>query len=191
MVGTVGIEPTTLPAIGGSAGADLFKPKIEYKSEFGVDIGGAVNFDALRVLWNSTKAGHAALFDGLSPRVTVRENSKSRAAELRLIAPPRCRNGQQALRHLVGRAPLLPAGTVRRPAFCTDLLPAGAQTCTGSGTQTPSSTGSPTGASNSLNCKSLWPAIAGDRRRRHSAIPRGTPCNPSASSRPRARPIGS
>jgi hypothetical protein len=78
----------TLPAIGGSAGADLFKPKIEYKSEFGVDIGGAVNFDALRVLWKSTKAAHAALLDGLSPRVTVRENSKSRAAGLRLIVGP-------------------------------------------------------------------------------------------------------
>ena len=78
----------TLPGIGGSAEADLFKPKIEYKSEFGVDIGGAVNFDALRVLWKSTKAAHAALLDGLSPRVTVRENSKWRAAELRLIVGP-------------------------------------------------------------------------------------------------------
>jgi hypothetical protein len=82
----------TLPEIGWSAEADLLKPKIEPKielrTEFGVDIGSAVNFDALRVLWNSTKASHAALLDGLSPLVSTRENSKSRTAELRLIIGP-------------------------------------------------------------------------------------------------------
>ena len=82
----------TLPAIGGSAEAELSTPKIEstieLRPEFGVDIGGAVNFDALRVLWNSTRAGHAALLDGLAPRVAVRENGKSQAAELRLIVGP-------------------------------------------------------------------------------------------------------
>jgi hypothetical protein len=82
----------TLPAFGGSAKADLFKPKIGFKTEliaeYGVDIGGAVNFDGLRVLWNSTRGGHTALLDGLSPRVALRENSKSRAAELRLIVGP-------------------------------------------------------------------------------------------------------
>ena len=45
----------TLPVIGGSAEADLFKPKIDLRGEFGVDVGSAINFDALRVLWNSTK----------------------------------------------------------------------------------------------------------------------------------------
>jgi hypothetical protein len=82
--------------LGGSAEADLLNPKIEPKSdsksasvpELGVDIGGAANFDALRLLWNSTKANSGALLGGLSPRVGVRENSKSRAAELRLIVGP-------------------------------------------------------------------------------------------------------
>jgi hypothetical protein len=78
----------TLPVIGGSAEADLFKPKIDLRGEFGVDVGSAINFDALRVLWNSTKAGYAGQLDGLSPRVAVRENSKSRSAELRLIVGP-------------------------------------------------------------------------------------------------------
>jgi len=54
----------------------------------GVDIGGASNFDGLRTLWNTLTAAHASLFDGLHPVVTVREISKSRAADLRLVAGP-------------------------------------------------------------------------------------------------------
>ncbi len=54
----------------------------------GVDIGGANNFDGLRTLWNSVTAAHASLFDGLHPVVAVRENNKSRAADLRLVAGP-------------------------------------------------------------------------------------------------------
>jgi hypothetical protein len=54
----------------------------------GVDIGGATNFDGLRALWNSISSAHAGLFEGLHPIVTARENSKSRAADLRLIAGP-------------------------------------------------------------------------------------------------------
>jgi len=56
-------------------------------TEFGVDVGGAVNFDGLRVLWNSTKSANAALFEGLHPVVVVRE-SKSRGVDLRLIVGP-------------------------------------------------------------------------------------------------------
>lgn len=59
------------------------------KGELGVDIGGAVSFDGLRALWASvTKGGNAGLFDGLHPVVAVRENSRSRTPELRLIAGP-------------------------------------------------------------------------------------------------------
>ena len=56
--------------------------------EFGVDVGGAVNFDGLRVLWASTKGSNAALFEGLYPVVAVRENSRTKNAELRLVAGP-------------------------------------------------------------------------------------------------------
>jgi hypothetical protein len=58
------------------------------KVEFGVDVGGAVNFDGLRVLWISTKGNNAALFEGLHPVVAVRENSRTKNAELRLVAGP-------------------------------------------------------------------------------------------------------
>jgi len=58
------------------------------KVEFGVDVGGALNFDGLRVLWTSTKGSNAALFESLYPVVAVRENSRTKNAELRLVVGP-------------------------------------------------------------------------------------------------------
>jgi hypothetical protein len=55
---------------------------------FGVDIGGAANFEGLRVLWSSTKAGNAAVLDSMRPQVIVRENTKTKGTELRLIVGP-------------------------------------------------------------------------------------------------------
>ena len=54
----------------------------------GVDVGGATNFDELRMLWNSVTGAHASLFENLHPVVSARENTKSRAADLRLIVGP-------------------------------------------------------------------------------------------------------
>jgi hypothetical protein len=42
----------------------------------------------LRQLWTSTKASSPSLFDGLYGVVSLRENSRTRAAELRLIVGP-------------------------------------------------------------------------------------------------------
>jgi hypothetical protein len=58
------------------------------KIEFGVDLGSAINFDGLRLLWNSIHGANPALFDGLHPVVMVRENHRTRAAELRLLVGP-------------------------------------------------------------------------------------------------------
>jgi hypothetical protein len=58
------------------------------KGEFGVDIGGAANFDGLRTLWASAKATNGMLFEDLHPAVAVRENSKTKGPELRLIVGP-------------------------------------------------------------------------------------------------------
>ena len=58
------------------------------KVEFGVDVGGALNFDGLRLLWTSTKGSNAALFESLYPVVAVRENSRTKNAELRLVVGP-------------------------------------------------------------------------------------------------------
>ena len=54
----------------------------------GVDVGGAKDFDGLRTLWNTISANYSDLFEGLNPIVSVRENNKSRGAELRLVAGP-------------------------------------------------------------------------------------------------------
>jgi hypothetical protein len=58
------------------------------RTEFGVDVGGAASFDGLRALWASTKGSNAALLEGLHPVVATRENSRTKAVELRLIAGP-------------------------------------------------------------------------------------------------------
>jgi hypothetical protein len=58
------------------------------KPEIGVDIGGAVNFDGLRLLWNSTRGANAALLEGMHPVVVARENIRTRAPELRLVVGP-------------------------------------------------------------------------------------------------------
>jgi hypothetical protein len=54
----------------------------------GLDVGGAVNFDGLRALWSSTKHSLLAPPEELYPVVAVRENSKTRSADLRLIIGP-------------------------------------------------------------------------------------------------------
>jgi hypothetical protein len=73
-----------LPAIRSDEAAAIEPSKVE----FGVDVGGAINFDGLRVLWTSTKGSNAALFEGLHPVVAVRENSRTKNAELRLVVGP-------------------------------------------------------------------------------------------------------
>jgi hypothetical protein len=60
----------------------------ELKPEFGVDVGGAINFVGLRVLWTSTKGRQATLFEGLHPQVVTRENNRTKSAELRLVVGP-------------------------------------------------------------------------------------------------------
>jgi hypothetical protein len=54
----------------------------------GVDIGVALNFDGLRTLWNSTRKTNGLDVDGLQPVVIARENIRTGATELRLIAGP-------------------------------------------------------------------------------------------------------
>jgi hypothetical protein len=76
---TVPVEPAGDPAAAES---------VATRTEFGVDVGGALNFDGLRVLWSSTRGSNAALFEGLQPVVVLRENSRTKTVELRLIAGP-------------------------------------------------------------------------------------------------------
>jgi hypothetical protein len=58
------------------------------RTEFGVDLGSAVNIEGLRALWASTKAAHGPLFEALRPLMAVRDGPRPGAIELRLIAGP-------------------------------------------------------------------------------------------------------
>jgi hypothetical protein len=80
-------EPPNRPTAAPPPGAI---PELEaiQRPAAGVDVGGAKDFDGLRTLWNTINASYAELFEGLHPIVSVRENNKSRTAELRLIAGP-------------------------------------------------------------------------------------------------------
>ena len=81
-------EPTNRLASVGPPGGLPNLEAIEARPAAGVDIGGAGNFDALRSLWSTIAAAHPDLFEGLHPVVTVRENSRSRAADLRIVVGP-------------------------------------------------------------------------------------------------------
>jgi hypothetical protein len=79
------------PAADRIAAVSAVAEAVEAKSanpEMAVDVGGAVNFDGLRLLWHSTKGAHVALFEDLHPLVAVRENRRTRAVELRLLVGP-------------------------------------------------------------------------------------------------------
>ena len=58
------------------------------KGEYGADIGSAMSFEGLRTLWSSTKAGNPDVFENLYPLVSVQENSRTRAPQLRLVVGP-------------------------------------------------------------------------------------------------------
>ncbi len=76
------------PAGALAPGSEHSSSAVLSKVEFGVDIGGASNFNGLRQLWTSAKGRNPALFDGLHPIVALRENGRTGAAELRLIVGP-------------------------------------------------------------------------------------------------------
>jgi hypothetical protein len=54
-----------------------------HKGEYGADIGSAASFEALRTLWSSTKANNPDVFENLYPLVSVQENIRIRAPQLR------------------------------------------------------------------------------------------------------------
>jgi hypothetical protein len=58
------------------------------KGEYGADIGSAPSFEGLRTLWSSMKTNNPDLFENLYPLVSVQENSRTRAPQLRLIVGP-------------------------------------------------------------------------------------------------------
>jgi hypothetical protein len=78
----------TTGAVDRAPNGDAEASKPEPQPALGIDIGGAPNFDGLRALWRSISKAHPDLVDGLHPVVIVREITRTRNAELRLIAGP-------------------------------------------------------------------------------------------------------
>jgi hypothetical protein len=79
--------PATRPASQSSSPPAAEQPMPE-TDEFGVDLGGAANLDALRELWSAAKGNHGALLEGLRPVIAVRDRTKPAGIELRLIVGP-------------------------------------------------------------------------------------------------------
>jgi hypothetical protein len=72
--------PPTKPVVPGSSSVD---PK-----QYGVDIGGAVSAEALRIRWAEIRAAHPQLFQGLTATAITRETPQSDRSELRLVLGP-------------------------------------------------------------------------------------------------------
>jgi hypothetical protein len=81
-MGASGTPASAAPALNPERPAPADQPK------FGIDIGSAGNFDGLRQLWTSLKSSHPSLLEGLNAFVALRENARTRGAELRLIVGP-------------------------------------------------------------------------------------------------------
>jgi hypothetical protein len=79
--------PEPAARVAGVAATEASEPGPVAKVEFGIDVGGAANFDGLRALWLSTKQVSDELFDGLRPLVSAHEN-RSRGVDLRLVVGP-------------------------------------------------------------------------------------------------------
>lgn len=79
--------PATRPAAQTGSPSAPEQPASE-TDEFGVDIGGAANVDALRDLWSQARGNHGALLEGLRPIMAVRDRAKPGGIELRLIVGP-------------------------------------------------------------------------------------------------------
>lgn len=66
------------------------------RTEFGVDLGGEPNMNALRARWTNLRAGHVPVIGNLRPLVSVREGNRPGSVELRLIAGPVSNAGEAA-----------------------------------------------------------------------------------------------
>ena len=81
-LGFVASPPATIPAAAEAASPAL--PRTAY----GVDIGSALTIEALRARWNTIRAAHPQLLEGLEPLVSIKEVPHANRVELRLLAGP-------------------------------------------------------------------------------------------------------
>jgi hypothetical protein len=82
-----GHETASKPAPGRQA-APAAKPEPVMSRAYGVDLGGAVSVDRLRMLWHTLRANEPRLLQGLQPITHVRETRRGGRPDVRLIAGP-------------------------------------------------------------------------------------------------------
>jgi hypothetical protein len=80
-------RPTAPWTIQNVSGAETAAESALSRTEFGIDLGVESNIEALRGLWMTVRAQHAALLDGLRPIVAIRESAQG-GVDLRLVAGP-------------------------------------------------------------------------------------------------------
>jgi hypothetical protein len=73
--------PAVKPTVPGSS-------SINAPKQYGVDIGSAVSFQALRVRWAEIRAAHPQLFQGLTAKTITRGIPQSDRSEVRLVLGP-------------------------------------------------------------------------------------------------------
>jgi hypothetical protein len=66
------------------------------RTEFGIDLGGEPNINAIRARWINLQGGHGGIIGNLRPVVSVREGARAGSIELRLIAGPVANAGEAA-----------------------------------------------------------------------------------------------
>jgi hypothetical protein len=86
----VGSQPEPVASRSAAVGSEITAPETKpaAKPQIGIDVGGAPNFEGLRLLWNATRSVHAPWFEDLHPLALARENPKARGVELRLVVGP-------------------------------------------------------------------------------------------------------
>jgi hypothetical protein len=62
-------------------------------TQYGVDIGSGLTLQALRARWQTLRAAHPALLEGMQPIVRVGETPRSSKIELRLVVGPLAQPG--------------------------------------------------------------------------------------------------
>jgi hypothetical protein len=62
-------------------------------TQYGIDIGSGLTLQALRARWQSLRAAHPALLEGLQPIASVKETPHGSKIELRLVAGPLAQSG--------------------------------------------------------------------------------------------------
>jgi hypothetical protein len=80
--------PARAPSVQTAARTPRPEPAAPARPAYGVDLGGAVSHERLRLLWNASRGAQPQLFHNLRPLVSARRSEGSGRPDLRLVAGP-------------------------------------------------------------------------------------------------------